>query len=189
MISPNFAISEAGLPGMRDFYEVIHKIGKPKHVRKGEFIIREGSPASYFIYIRKGAFKTVVKTPRKNYTLAFTFADDIDCCPASLLNGVPNSFSIQAIADSDVLICDFNSMTKAIGKEGYLNFVVSILLHYASFLESQLIEQLSLTAEQRYNKLLTQQADKLSLVPLSLLASYLGITLERLSRIRKKLKV
>lgn len=189
MISPNFTISQSGLPGMRNFHEVIFKIGKPKHVRKGEFIIREGSPASYFIYIRKGAFKTVVKTPRKNYTLAFTFADDIDCCPASLLNGVPNSYSIQAIADSDVLVCDFNDMTKAIGREGYTNFVTTILLHYVTFLEGQLIEQLSLTAEQRYNKLLMQQADKLRIVPLSLLASYLGITLERLSRIRKKLKV
>jgi len=189
MFSPEINLSRSSAFGVKTFFEAINKIGKPKRVKKGETIIRQGTPPTFIIYIQKGAFKTVVKTPRKNYILAFTFADDIDCCPAALLNNQPNNFSIEAIADSEVLVCDFEALKKYLGSEGYTQWAIGLLLHYASFLEAQLTESLSLTAEERYKKLLETQPEKMKLVPLSLVASYLGITIERLSRIRQKLRV
>jgi CRP/FNR family transcriptional regulator, anaerobic regulatory protein len=187
MLSPDFVLSRSGFPDGK-FYDLIQKVGRPKHIPKGKLIMRAGSYPTFFFYIKKGAFKTVVTTPRKNYILAFTFEDDIDCCPTTLLNNSPNNFNIEAVIDSDVLICDFEKFKKAAGKEEYINVMSNILLHYASFLEGQLIESLSLTAEERYQSLILQQPDKIKLIPLSLIASYLGITLERLSRIRKKMK-
>jgi len=77
---------------------------------------------------------------------------------------------------------------KEAGGEEYFRIVGNILHHYAIFLETQLIASLSLTAEQRYKDLLLQQPEKIKQIPLSHIASYLGITLERLSRIRKKTK-
>lgn len=188
MFSPELRLSHTPATGLQSFFEAIQKTGKPKRVRKGEVIIRQGSPSTFLIYIRSGAFKTVVKTARKNYVLAFTFADDIDCCPSALLNHRSNTFDIEAILDSDVLVCDFTQIKKYLGSEEHMRWVVSLLLHYADFLEAQLIELLALTAEERYKKLLEHQPEKLNQVPLSLVASYLGITVERLSRIRKKLK-
>jgi len=189
MFSPDFVLSNSNLPGSKNFYTLIQKIGKRKLVPKGKLIIRKGSHASAFFYIKKGAFKTVVKTPNKNYILAFTFTDDIECCPTALMNNLPNNFDVEAVIDSEVLVCDFDDFKKEAGTQGYFNIVCNILHHYSFFLETQLIESLSLTAEQRYHNLLQQQPEKISQIPLSLIASYLGITLERLSRIRKKLKI
>ena len=189
MFSPDLELSGSTLPDYKNFYALIEKIGKRKIVPKGNQIIRKGSHATAFYYIKKGAFKTVVKTPHKNYILAFTFEDDIECCPTALLNNLPNNLYVEAVIDSEVLVCDIDTLKKEAGGEEYFRIVCNILHHYAIFLETQLIESLSLTAEQRYHNLLFHQPDKIKHIPLSHIASYLGITLERLSRIRKKLKV
>lgn len=72
--------------------------------------------------------------------------------------------------------------------EDFLNIVSIVFARYSVFLETQLIESLSLTAVERYHKLLLQQPDKIQYLPLALIASYLGISVERLSRIRQKMK-
>ncbi|MBS1555923.1 MAG: Crp/Fnr family transcriptional regulator [Bacteroidetes bacterium] len=189
MFSPDLNLSQTQVLETPRFFDVIKKIGKAKRVKKGETIVREGSNTSFFVYILQGAFKTTVKTPRKNYILAFTFKDDIDCCPATLHSQHLNRFSIEAIVDSEVLICDFESLRKELGNEAHARWLTNLLAHYAIFLETQLIELLSLTAEERYKKLIRLQPEKMKLVPLSALAAYLGITLERLSRIRKKIRI
>lgn len=189
MLSPNFDLSNSGFQGSSKFYEVIQQIGELRRIPKGKQIIKKGTPATFFFYIKKGAFKTIVKTSRKDFVLAFTFTDDIDCCPISLLHGLPNNFTIEAVLDSEVLICQYEDFKRVVGKEEYLTVASNILLHYAMFLEAQVTEFLSLTAEERYHKLISTQPDKLKEIPLTLIASYLGITLERLSRIRKKIKL
>ena len=188
MISPGFALSRSGFEGSSKLYELIQKTGKPKFIKKGKTIIREGSPATFMIYVKKGIFKTIVKGPKKNFILAFTFDDDFDCCPRSLLNKVPNNFNIEAVTDCEVLICKTDDMKKIAGKQEYQQLVANILAHYAGFLEEQLFEFFNLTAEERYTKLIKTQPDKINSIPITLMASYLGITVERLSRIRKKLK-
>ncbi|MNT86759.1 hypothetical protein D3C72_2270840 [compost metagenome] len=62
------------------------------------------------------------------------------------------------------------------------------MANYISILENRVIEVISLTAEQRYKQLLQQQSSVIENIPLSQIASFLGITQERLSRIRQKLK-
>lgn len=188
MFSPDFALSVTGFEGSSRFYELILKTGKPKTIPKGKTIIREGTPATFLFYIREGVFKTMVKDDKRDFVLAFTFEDDIDCCPRALLNKQPNNFNIQAVTNCEVLICDIKELQKAAGNQEYVTLATNILNHYAGFLENQLIEFLTLTAEQRYRRLLQRQPDKITQIPLSLLASYLGITQERLSRIRKKMR-
>lgn len=189
MFSPDFELSNSNLPGSKNFYTLIQQIGKHKIIPKGKLLIRRGSHATSIFYVKKGAFKTIVKTPHKDYILAFTFEDDIECCPSALMDNHTNNFDVEAVTDSEVLTCEIEDFRKHAGAQECLNFTMSILRHYSVFLEAQLIASLSLTAEQRYHNLLLQQPDKIEHIPLSHIASYLGITLERLSRIRKKLKV
>lgn len=189
MLSPNFVLSHSSPPRLKQFYALTMEVGKHKLIPRGKQIIRTGSHANCFFYIKKGAFKTVVKTSKKNCILAFTFEDDIGCCPTALLNNLPNSFDVEAIIDSEVLVCEFSDFKKKAGVEDNFNIISNVLVHYSGFLENQIVESLSFTAEERYLRLLNQQPDKLKQLPLSLIACYLGITPERLSRIRKKMKI
>lgn len=61
------------------------------------------------------------------------------------------------------------------------------MANYISILENRVVEAISLTAEQRYKKMLLQPHLQVEKIPLFYIAAYLGISQERLSRIRKKL--
>lgn len=158
-------------------------------VKKGETIIRYRAHPSFFFYIESGAFKTSIRQKDKTYILGFTFEGDIDCCPASLLKGMANNFAIEAVLDSKVLICELKDFQKACSPQKYAGIFNNIMANYISILENRVIETLSLTAEQRYRNLLQQQPFLIERIPLSQLAAYLGITPERLSRIRRKIQL
>lgn len=189
MISPEFLFSNIPEKQSKYFFSIIQKIGKEKYIEKGERIIRHGSHPSFFFYIVRGVFKTSIKHNEKAYILGFTFEGDVDCCPTSLLKGMTNNFEIEAVIDSIVLICELKDFQKACSAKEYYSITNNIMSNYASILENRVIETISLTAEQRYKKLLLQRPHLMEKIPLSLIAAYLGITQERLSRIRKKLRV
>lgn len=188
MISPEFLYSNLTEKQSAYFFSIIQKIGKEKDIEKGQTIIRNGSHPSFFFYIISGAFKTFIERNDKPYILGFTFEGDIDCCPTSLLKGIANNFSIQAVMDSKVLICDFKDFQKACSPEKYSSITNNIMANYISILENRTIEAISLNAEERYKKLLLQKSKVLDKIPLSHIAAYLGISVERLSRIRKKIR-
>jgi len=189
MISPSFLFSNIPEKQSKYFFSIIQKIGKEKYIKKGEKIIRQGSHPSFFFYIVSGAFKTSIKINDKAYILGFTYEGDVDCCPTSLLKGISNNFSIEAVIDSIVLICELKDFQKACSVNKYYSITTNIMSNYISILENSVIESISLTAEQRYKKLLLQRSHLIEKIPLSHIAAYLGISQERLSRIRKKLRV
>jgi CRP/FNR family transcriptional regulator, anaerobic regulatory protein len=187
MISPEFFFKNIPEKQSKYFSSIIHQIGKEKTVAKRETIIRYGSYPSFFFYIVSGAFKTTVKQRGKPYILGFTFEGDIDCCPTSLLKGIANNFAIEAVSNSKILVCELKDFQKACSPTKYNSITNNIMANYISILENRVIEALSLTAEERYKKLLQQQPLSIDKIPLSQIAAYLGITQERLSRIRKKI--
>lgn len=188
MISPEFLYSNIPEKQSKYFFSIIQKIGKEKLIKKGETIIRYGSHPSFFFYIISGACKTSLKKDDKAYILGFTFEGDVDCCPASLLKGNANNFAIEAVLDSKILICELRDFQKTCTADKYTSITHNIMANYISILENRVIEAISLTAEQRYQQLLLQQPSLIEKIPLVHIAAYLGITQERLSRIRKKSK-
>ena len=151
-------------------------------------MIRHGSHPSFFFYIVEGAFKTSITKNDKTWILGFTFRGDVDGCPASWWKGMANNFAIEAVTDSTVLVCELKDFQKACPPKKYYTITTNIMSNYISILENRVIENLSLTAEQCYANLLLKQPHLLEHIPLSQIAAYLGITQERLSRIRKNRK-
>jgi CRP-like cAMP-binding protein len=189
MLSPAFHINHIDSIIEKQFLEKIKAIGKPKSFKKGKTIIRQGSHPAFFFYIINGGFKTYFTLEGKQYIIGFTFNGDVDCCPSSLLSRKPNNFSIEAIADSQVLICDINDFRNSCKEQEYFLFVNVLLIKYLGVIESRMADSISLTAEQRYKQLIKLQPNEVNQIPLTSIAAFLGISPERLSRIRKKIKV
>lgn len=189
MLSPGFHINRGTTMPEKQFFQRIKPISSPKFFKKGKTIIRQGAFPSFFFYIVSGIFKTYFTINGRQYIIGFTFAGDIDCCPSSLLSDKPNNFSIEAITDSEVLICDLKDFRNACTEQEYLMLINALLVKYLGVIESRMADSISLTAEQRYQQLLQLQPEEVKQIPLKSIAAYLGISLERLSRIRKKLKV
>lgn len=189
MISPEFLFHHIPEKQSRYFLSIIQKIGREKTIKKGQTIIRFDSHPAFFFYIISGAFKTTIRKGDKAYILGFTFEGDVDGCPTSLLKGLANNFAIEAVLDSTVLICDLKAFQQACAPRKYATIMNNIMANYISILENRIIEVMSLTAEQRYQEILRRQHPSIEKIPLADIAGYLGITQERLSRIRKKIKL
>lgn len=191
MLSSDFKIDAGNnnIPERELLYSLINKIGNKKKIPKGRSIVRIGSPATFFFLIEKGVCQTSTFVDGKKYSLGFTFIGDVDVCPIALLQGTVNNFLIESVTEVEVLTCNLQDFKKNCSEIEYYKITSQILTYYLSVVEKRLIDSISMTAEKRYLHLLKMQPDKVKQIPLASIASYLGISQERLSRIRKKLQL
>lgn len=96
-------------------------------------------------------------------------------------------WNIQALTDCELYVINQSDYQK-IGSEipGWAVLEKLFIAKCFTVLEDRIITHLSMTAEERYNKLLQFNGELFNQVPLQYLASMLGMTPETLSRLRKK---
>jgi len=161
--------------------------GKRRKLCKGEIIIQEGVACDFFFYIEYGCFRAFRYINEKEVNIGFSFKGDLDTCPYSFMNDLPCLDIIEALTESSVIIINKTDLLELENRsplvKNFLNFMLS---SYIETLVNRALEFKSLTAEEIYLRMLRRQPEELSNIPLKHLASYLGITPERLSRIRKK---
>ena len=104
----------------------------------------------------------------------------------SARNKTPSPYFIEALEDSDVLLSDYDSNEKMMKSFPKImeNYQAGLQKHAAAK-DKRIVSSLTATAEERYEDFLKRYPSIALRVPQHMLASYLGITPETLSRIRK----
>lgn len=169
--------------------EIDNFLGKVRSraIKKGEFFIRQGSICQEVAFVQAGALRSYYySSTSEEVTYCFTFAHSFLSAYSSFLSQSETMENIQALTDvelltvsrADILALEQRStnwlrLFKLIAEQEYIKMEQRIFL-----LQKE-------TAETRYQDLLSNQPELLQLVPLSHIASYLGITQRHLSRIRK----
>lgn len=165
---------------------MIELIGNKRKIKKNTTILCEGDTCNFFFFVVSGIFRAYRFVGDKEVTLGFSFPGDIDTCPYSYVNNLPSLDIIHAITDASII---------KVNKADYLDFTAShkvpdltnqLLSSYIEVLLQRLIMLRLHTAEKNYMDLLARNPKEVNKIPLSYLASYLGVSLERVSRIRKK---
>jgi CRP-like cAMP-binding protein len=106
----------------------------------------------------------------------------------SLTERTPSTLFIDAIEDSDLLLIDGPSHDLLVERNAsYAAAYRKGLLRYAAAKQKRIVSSLTASAEERYLEFLRLYPSIALRVPQSMLASYLGMSPETLSRIRKKL--
>lgn len=170
-----------------DIVTLLIKQGTRKKIYAGEVILKEGAPCDFFFYVEYGCFRAYRYANETEVNIGFSFKGDLDTCPYSFINDLPGIDIIEAVTSSSVIVIKKSHLTELekvnpVAKQ----FVYFMLSSYIETLINRALEYKTLNAEEIYLKMLNQQPQELSKVPLRHLASYIGITPERLSRIRKK---
>ncbi|MEL6810161.1 MAG: Crp/Fnr family transcriptional regulator [Bacteroidota bacterium] len=168
----------------------LKSIGILKSFDKNDIVLREGSRSDFIFFVVNGAFRGFREIDGKEVTIGFSFEGDIDCCPLSYIQDLPSLDTIESLCESTILKVykkDIQTkLPKDLNLEVFTNYMLST---YIETLVKRFMEFKAFTAEECYTRLLDRHPKHLHLVPHMYIAAYLGITKERLSRIRKKLQL
>lgn len=156
------------------------------HYRRGE-IVHESSTKSNQIYIVKsGILRSYYFQNGNDITAHFATEYSIIGAVDSLLKKKRSIYSIEALEDSEVLLLDYNEMECFLDEHPKLE---RLARQISQFLYLDLVERLEgmmfLSAKDRYDHFINRYPNLSQKVNLGHIASYLGITQETLSRIRK----
>ncbi len=158
-----------------------------KNVSKKTLLLKEGQVCKYINFVDSGALRAYhVDKEGKEATIMFAVADwwvtDMFC----FLNKKPAMMYIEAIEDSCILQLSKEHLEKLYSNVPKFERFFRILMQNAYTREQlRVIENLSLSAEDRYDSFLNKYPHIANVVTQKQIASYLGITPEFLSSIRK----
>ena len=166
--------------------DYIASISKEKTISKGDILIRQGQSVKNTYFVTSGCLRSFcVDKNGKGHTLQFAIKDWWISDFIAIYNDEQATLTVECITDSNVI--EFNA------KE--LDKIHSLFPEFEAFqrknlerhivsLHKRILNQLQLTAYERYDLFLKQYPDIEKYTPNYHIASYLGITQQSLSRIR-----
>lgn len=160
-----------------------------RHLPAGEFLQRAGDVPRYAAFVARGCLRNyVIDAKGKEHIVQFAPETWWLADSSSLNSGTPSAYFVDAIEDSDLLLIDGLSHQGIVEHiPGYSRAFRTGLQRHASAKDQRIVSSLSASAEERYLEFLRVYPSIAVRVPQSMLASYLGITPETVSRIRKNL--
>ncbi|MGB2129052.1 MAG: Crp/Fnr family transcriptional regulator [Flavicella sp.] len=158
-----------------------------RKVKKRQFIIQPDFIAKYRIFVIKGTFKAyVVDNNGQENTISLAMDGWWISDPNSYIYQQPATMFVEALEDSLILQLDFeNEQRLKSHSHKFETFFRTVAERGLAFMQRRLIASLTLTAEERYEEFAGKYPDFLQRVPQFAIASYLGMTTQYLSRIRK----
>ncbi|AYO57568.1 Crp/Fnr family transcriptional regulator [Chryseobacterium sp. 6424] len=160
-----------------------------KIVAKNEFLLREGEVCKGTYFVEKGLLRMYsIDKNGKEHIIQFAPEKWLISDRSSLHFNEKSQYFIEAVEDSEVLELrnDFFSNINAAFPNTIENNDLLLQKHIRS-LQNRVNSLLADTAEERYMSFIKMYPDILQRVPQWMVASYLGITPESLSRVRKEL--
>jgi CRP-like cAMP-binding protein len=155
---------------------------------KGELLLEAGQVCEHIYFIRKGVVRGFIREGKKDITTWITAEGEMVSSILSFEEKGSTLENMQAIEDSEMLALTLVDLEKLYEQFPEFNIVSRKLLQrYYSDAEGRAFIARLTNAETKYKQFLTRYNYLANRVPLTYIASFLGITLETLSRVRRKL--
>jgi len=170
-------------------FALFQELFLPLELKKGAFLQREGDIAKYAAFVTKGCLRNyVIDNKGKEHVVMFAPENWWVADSNSIMNGTPTAYFVDAIEDSVVLLADKHANETIMKRIPAFarSFQVGVQKHAAAK-DKRIVQALTATAEERYLNFLETYPTIAQRVPQHMLASYLGVTPETVSRIRKSL--
>ena len=169
--------------------DLFHEKGKQRIYRKKNFFIRQNEIERFAGWVKEGTFQyTYIDEEGEEHIVGYSFTNEFVCDYSSFMKGSLSLVNIQALTDCsvyeisrhDIIECwETNMETQRLGRYVAENLYEMV---YERLLDSYC------TPEIRYQRLMKRCPDLKDTIPLKSIASFLGVTPETVSRIRRKLE-
>lgn len=167
-------------------WELCKNSFRPKRMLKRQFLLQEGNVCRELAFVEKGAlYSYSVDSKGNQHVLRFAFGGWWIADLQSFFTNNPSTLNIELLEDSKLLVLDRKNHEQLLQEiSGYERYHRVILQNAYVALQQRLENGLGLTAEEKYARLIKQNPEFMNRVPLNLVASYLGMSPETLSRVR-----
>ena len=162
---------------------------RPTTYAKGDFLSRAGEVSRDYAWIAEGAVRTYYPAEDgTDHVVAFGIANYWIGDLGSLISGRPADFSVQFLAETAVVRLSTADVHRLYDEAPMVERFFRLITQNAYVAaQRRIVRNFSLPARDRYLLFLEEHPEVVRRVPLYMIASYLGITKEFLSAIRREL--
>ncbi|MBC9795956.1 Crp/Fnr family transcriptional regulator [Sinomicrobium weinanense] len=159
-----------------------------REFKKNELILCCGKTEQYLSFVEKGMVRFYSDKGEKEITFSFTFENSFVSAYDSFLMQNPVGYYVQALADTVLWSISHTDLQKVyresadgqqIGRRAAEELFIKKSKREMSFLRQ--------SAQERYENLFAENPVLLQKIPLKYIASYIGVTPQALSRIRRRI--
>ncbi|MEM8893726.1 MAG: Crp/Fnr family transcriptional regulator [Bacteroidota bacterium] len=169
--------------------EQLQSIVSETKIKRRQFIDQPRYTCQYRNYVVEGAFRSFfLDKDGKDHTVQLAVEDWFVSDFYSYITQTPATLFVEALEDATILQMRYEDIEPLCGKIHGLSEYFRITTERAfAFSRHRALSAISKTAEERYLELLDRYPDIVNRVPQRMIASYLGMSPEFLSKIRKRL--
>lgn len=167
-------------------WEFCKKSFRPKRMLKRQFLLQEGDVCRQIAFIEKGALYSFSMDEKgSRHVMQFGFEGWWIADLHSFFTETPSTLNIEVLEDAELLLIDHKNHDKLLKEiPAYERYQRIIIQNAYVALQQRVENALGRTAEERYCRLIKRSPQFMNRVPLNLVASYLGMSPETLSRVR-----
>lgn len=168
----------------------LKNISSVEKIKKGKYFLRQGEHSFKIAFVLEGLFRiTYLTEDGKEFTKSFFPENSFLVSYSAILENRESYFSIEALEESIIVVIDYYEWKPFFENEIAWNKLLIIVLEKA-FCKKEARERefLIYDAKSRYQSFLQNYPNLVNRIKQHILASYLGITPEALSSIKKQLK-
>jgi len=169
--------------------EKILNVFKLQKFKKNEFIVEEGKTSRYMGFVETGMFQYYVIKDGEEKTNYVSIENTFFASVLSFISETPSLEYVKALVDGSISLISKTNLKMLLNEiPAFKDFYIGLLEATLCGIDASRYDLIVLTAEQRYEKMLTNEPHLLQQIPLQHLASMLGVTPRHLSRIRSKIR-
>lgn len=158
-----------------------------KKLRKRQYLLNAGEVCHHLTFVAKGLLRSFsVDDSGKEHSMQFAREDGWISDMGSFITEEPATYNIEVLEDCELLMLRKEGMNQLIDRVPKFDRYFRILMqNHIVALQRRILVFQTLSAEENYRKFMQLHPDLLMRAPQQHIASYLGITPETLSRVRK----
>lgn len=158
------------------------------NLKKNTTLLKIGEIENYLSFISKGIIRLYIPREESDLTFGFLFDNEFVTAYDSLLTQNPSEYQIETLTETILWKISNKDLQEVYERTNNGNIIGRKMAENMFLIKSKReLSLLSKTAEERYLDLFSDRPKLLQQIPLKYIASYIGVTPQALSRIRKRI--
>ena len=163
------------------------KVVSPVSLSRDDVLLEQGAISNDIYFVAEGILRASCDVEGKEVTRWFCFEDDFATAYFSFVYRQPSEDKITAVTDTEIFSISHRALEALTVKDPvWIDLNRHLVEHYYTILLDRVMSFQTCSTAERYSALLAERPDIEDQVPLGHLASYLGMSQETLSRLRKR---